>query len=164
MRKDSLARKALVVKKSIIHGYGVFAGEDFAPDDVIEECHVILTYGGDHLLQDYYYSGGGKYHVIPTGYGMIYNHAVDPNATYIFDEEHELLIFKARRPIKEGEEILISYGDTWFEKREMEIKRISWPRKLYLYLIGMPLRALIVCGGLYLLVLLFDHLRASYLH
>jgi|SRR6185312_2801242 len=160
MKKDSLVQKSLVVKKSMIHGYGVFAGEDFAADDVIEECHVILTYGGDRSLRDYYYSGGGKYRLIPTGFGLIYNHAVDPSATYFFDEEHEVLIFKARRPIKKGEEIFVSYGDDWFGRRNMEIRQLSWARKLNQYLIGMPLRALVVCGGLYLLVLL---LRATHL-
>ncbi len=156
MKKDVLVQKAIAVKKSMIQGYGVFAEQDFVQGEIIEECHAILTYGGDDILKNYYYSGG-RYYVVSTGFGLIYNHAIDPNATYIFDKEQELLIFKACRVIKKGEEILISYGDGWFGCRNMEIKHISWWRRLRLFLMGMPLRLLVVCGGIYLLIFLLDH-------
>lgn len=162
MKKDVLVQRPLAIKKSLIHGYGVFAQADIAPDEIIEECHAILTYGGDPVLRDYYYSAG-RYFAVPTGFGLIYNHATDPNATYHFDEESELLTFKALRPIKKEEEIVVYYGHDWFAERKMEVKRISWLRRLYIFVMRMPLRVLVVCGGLYLVMLLLDYLRATHL-
>ena len=37
-----ILNKKIEVRKSPIHGYGVFATEDILPREILEECHFIL--------------------------------------------------------------------------------------------------------------------------
>ena len=112
-----------------MHGRGVFALKNFKKGEIIEKCPIILLNKKDLVfldktpLYDYYFSwvkGGG---VIALGFGSIYNHSYEPNAVYKKDVKNNLLIFKALRNIKKGEEINVNYnGDpknkekVWFEK------------------------------------------------
>jgi len=153
----TLIRKPLSVKKSTIHGYGVFADVDIAAGEIIEECHTILTEGGDDKLSSYYFQGG-KYYAFATGFGSIYNHAEDCNASYEFNEETSLITFKATRNIRKNEEIFISYGEGWFQDRKMPIKHISFLRKVWLFFKKIPLRALVIIGGIYLFISVLQHL------
>jgi SET domain-containing protein len=140
----------LFVKPSVIHGYGVFAAKAFMENEMIEECYSILSTSKDVSLNNYYFVAGKKA-AIPTGFGLIYNHSNQPNATYFFDEARNLTIYKALRPIQPGEEIVISYGKNWFSDRAMPIKSISWPRWLLRFSAGAPLRTSIVISSLLLL-------------
>lgn len=47
--ESALYRSNLIVKKSPVHGYGVFAGADFEKGDVIEECYAVLLEGDDYI-------------------------------------------------------------------------------------------------------------------
>lgn len=113
--KQTLTRKNLIIKKSSIHGYGVFAAEKISPGEIIEECYAIPL--GQAGLIHFRFSGGNS-DVIPLGYGAIFNHANIPNAIYNYDLEHQILIFKAREEIKPGDEIFIHYGNEWFYSRD----------------------------------------------
>ena len=119
--KKKLAHNNLVVKKSPMHGYGVFAGKALRKGEIIEECYVIITNGKDDILEDYYFDANGK-DAILTGYGIIYNHCDDDNAEYTLNIKRKLATFKAIRPIKKGEEIFVSYGDEWFSSRGKRAK------------------------------------------
>lgn len=115
-----LLQNNIIVKHSDIQGYGVFAGKDLLPEDIIEECHILLI--DDHEdLCNYLFYGDGQ-HVLPLGYGCIYNHSDDPNAAFYFDPDRHLMIFKAIKPILSGEEIFTSYGQDWFSQRNIEVK------------------------------------------
>lgn len=116
--KDKLYMNKLVVKKSTIKGYGVFARETIRKGQLIEECYILFSRGGDKGLEDYYFDAKGKLkYAFFTGFGSIYNHSVDPNGDYTIHVKKCLATIKAARTIKKGEEIFISYGDDWFGSR-----------------------------------------------
>lgn len=119
--KTKLVHNNLIVKRSPMHGYGVFAGKDLRKGEIIEECYIIITKGKDKALEDYYFNANGK-DAILTGYGIIYNHCDDDNAEYTLNMKRRLATFKAIRPIKKGEEIFVSYGDEWFSSRGKKAK------------------------------------------
>ena len=117
--KKKLFQNKLVVKKSKMHGYGVFANKTIKKGELIEECYVLICKGGDKGLEDFYFDARGK-NAIFTGFGSIYNHLDDPNADYTINMKKRLATIKADRKILKGEEIFVSYGDEWFETRNMK--------------------------------------------
>lgn len=102
-----------------MHGYGVFAEKTIKKGEIIEECYVLISKGGDKGLEDYYFDVKGKYAMM-TGYGCIYNHLDEPNADYTINSKKKLATFKAHEKIRKGEEIYISYGDEWFKTRGLK--------------------------------------------
>ena len=109
------------VKKSSIHGYGVFAKEDIKKDDIIEECHFmslpsqlydsikrwpILRYVFHYPIRAL---GRFEELVWPFGNGCIYNSSPNPNASWNTDEVNRLFVFYALKDIKKGEEIFTDY-------------------------------------------------------
>lgn len=125
MVKSVLQRKELYVKKSAIHGYGVFAGTDIHKDEIIEECYTLLVPKKTPDLIDYIFKADDNSSALPLGCGPIYNHASQPNADFIYDPENQVMTFKALESIKSGEEILISYGTDWFVSRTLKCKKPS---------------------------------------
>jgi uncharacterized protein len=116
--KSKLFQNKLIVKKSSIHGYGVFAGKAIKKGERIEECYMVLTKVEDDTLGDYFFNIRGKNAVV-TGFGWIYNHSEDPNADYDFNYKNRIMVFRATRPIKKDEEIYVTYGDDWFKSRDL---------------------------------------------
>lgn len=119
--KKELFQNKIVVKKSSMHGYGVFTKKTLKKGEKIEECYIIVTRGGDRKLEDYYFDADGKYAIF-TGYGIIYNHSDDPNADYFINLKNRIVTIKAKRTIPKGAEILISYGTKWFSSRGLTAK------------------------------------------
>ncbi|VVC75606.1 hypothetical protein AQUSIP_08960 [Aquicella siphonis] len=119
--KSKLFQNKLAVKKSPMHGYGVFAEKTIRKGEKIEECYMIVSRGGDKKLEDYYFDANGKYAIF-TGFGIIYNHSDDPNADYKINMKSRVVTFKAVRTIHKGEEIFVSYGDEWFSSRGLKPK------------------------------------------
>ena len=124
--RDAAAR--VRVGRSAIHGTGVFANRRFEPDEVIERCPVLTLAGTDAdavvdtVLGNYVYEWEEGY-ALALGYGSLYNHSHQPAARYEMDYDHDEIHVVARRRIKRGEEITISYnGDAddqapvWFEE------------------------------------------------
>ncbi len=127
--KKQLFQNKLIVKKSSLHGYGVFADKKIRKGEIIEECYIIVSSGGDRKLEDYYFDVRGKNGIF-TGFGIIYNHSDDPNADYFISAKRKLVTFKATRTIQKGEEIYISYGDKWFSSRGKKSKpHLKFKRK-----------------------------------
>jgi SET domain-containing protein len=123
--KHTLNACRLMVKKSPIHGYGVFAAQTISAGATIEECHVVNVGEGQRELWDYYFNKGNEERILVLGNGSIYNHANQPNAKHVFDLTNQLMVFSALKPIGIGEEICISYGKSWFDARELNIKTPS---------------------------------------
>lgn len=119
--KKKLFQNKIVVKKSSMHGYGVFAEKTIKKGEIIEECYIVMCRGGDKGLEDYYFDVNRKYAIF-TGFGIIYNHSDDANADYKINVKRRLTTIKAARTIRKGEEIFISYGDEWFSSRGLEAK------------------------------------------
>lgn len=119
-----LFQNDIYVKKSNMHGYGVFAKKKLRKGEKIEECYIIISKGGDKVLEDFYFDAKGKCAVF-TGFGSIYNHSDDPNADYTINIKKRIATIKASRTIQKGDEIFVSYGDEWFSSRGWKSKNIE---------------------------------------
>lgn len=102
---------------SAIHGRGVFALKNIKIGTIIEEAPIIkmrlqeMTVRKQMLLNYYAFmiDEQNEYTGIALGYGSLYNHSDNCNATYYFDKEKELMIFEAIQPISKNQEITINY-------------------------------------------------------
>ncbi|MDR4229679.1 SET domain-containing protein [Bacillus mojavensis] len=110
---------------------GVFATVDIKKGELIHKAPVLPYPNREHvhiektLLADYVFEYGKNHTAILLGYGMLFNHSYEPNATYEINFENHTFDFYAYTDIKEGEEILINYnGDVddkeplWFDKEQ----------------------------------------------
>ncbi len=118
MDKIESTDKIFVSQSSIPNaGRGVFAKQALGKGEVIEVCPVIevpLTDSSNDndqgLLTNYFfYFGDGL--AIVLGFGSIYNHAYEPNATYIKKPSDGVVEFQAIRDIEVGEEITVNYNN-----------------------------------------------------
>ena len=115
-------------KRSGNKGRGVFALKDFKKGDVIEECPVIPLTAKESvicettILEYYLYPWRGKRDgAVVLGYGMLYNHSVEPNARYHLNYGGRKITYKAIQPIKKGEEILVNYNGDPRDRSDMEL-------------------------------------------
>ena len=110
---------------------GVFATCDIKKGQLLHEAPVIAYPNDEHkhiektLLADYAFEYGINHTAILLGYGMLFNHSYQPNASYEINFDNHTFDFYAYTDIKAGEEILINYnGDEddqellWFDKEE----------------------------------------------
>ena len=99
------------IRKSPLHGYGVFAKDDITKGELLEECYYLeVEWGGD--VDRYYYELTiDKKKVISLGFGSMYNSNPDnkENASMDLDLVNDILIFKSLKDIKKDEEILLQY-------------------------------------------------------
>jgi SET domain-containing protein len=105
-------------------GRGVFAARAFAAGEAVEICPSVElpraeTTGG--VLADYVFDSERTRDavVVVLGYGMLYNHAEDPNLEYEQDDAGVVTFF-AVRSIAPGEELTITYGHDWWATRGSE--------------------------------------------
>lgn len=83
--------------------------------------YMVLNYYAFMIEEQSEYTG------IALGYGSLYNHAENCNASYYYDKERDLMIFEALRKIEKHEEITINYLgaeskgtiDVWAQKPEI---------------------------------------------
>lgn len=123
------------VKNAGHKGLGVFAKTDILDNCIIEYCHSIILDTlivnlQDDKLRQYTYSFDCQetkqtIPILPLGFGMIYNSAdkaEEANAKYSTIESEKLVIYKSNRKIYKGEEILLWWGekyyDWWIAKKE----------------------------------------------
>lgn len=121
------------VRKSAVHGYGVFAKEEILEGELIEECKLLKfrwrnQYHHDPVLSDYPWvnkdcdceeckeHGHVKY--LALGLGSIFNHADNPNTRQQLDYSIELMTVHAKQRILENEEIFINYGKKYWMIRD----------------------------------------------
>ena len=98
-------------------GRGVFAAVDIPEGSVIEVCPVIEIPPSDYehlkatLLRNYYFMWHGEDRVaLCLGFGSLYNHSYEPNATYEKDLSSRVITFKALRLVRKDEEITVNYN------------------------------------------------------
>lgn len=119
MEVTILPPKKIYVKKSPIHGLGVFAGEKITKDEMIEECPILtlpINQGeSSGLLLDYRFNWpqGTEWEeqVVGLGFASLYNHSESPNAYWISNYEKRTFNFIASQDIEVDEEIFVWYGD-----------------------------------------------------
>src|SRR5688572_26907975 len=110
---------------------GVFATRNIQKGELIHEAPVIPYPNEDHdfiektILSDYVFEYGANHTAILLGYGSLFNHSYQPNATYDINFNNHTFDFYAYTDIKAGDEILINYnGDVdcddplWFTEKE----------------------------------------------
>jgi len=104
-------------------GRGVFATRRFETGEEIERCPMLVA---DHDRADdlewgaegYVFGWGDGRTALALGYGSLYNHRYDSNATTL--EKGDELVVTATRPIEVGDEVYINYMGTaqngvWFD-------------------------------------------------
>ncbi|GEK33516.1 SET domain-containing protein [Kurthia sibirica] len=112
---------------------GVFAKVDIKKGTLLHEAPVISYPNEQHehiektLLADYAFEYGLDQTAMLLGYGMLFNHSYDPNATYEINFQNRTFDFTAHKDIKAGEEIFINYNgepedteELWFNKEKEE--------------------------------------------
>ncbi len=110
---------------------GVFATCSIKKGELLHSAPVIAYPNEQHehiektLLADYAFEYGIGRTAILLGYGMLFNHSYDPNATYEINFDNETFDFFAYKDIEAGEEILINYNGEvddqellWFDQEK----------------------------------------------
>jgi SET domain-containing protein len=116
-RPTSLLDSASPIRlgKSRRRGRGVFATRDLADGEEVEQCPVIVVPAEEAedvcatALGSYAYGWDDGAIAIALGFGSLYNHSTDPNATYEEGDDGKSLVIRADRPIAAGQEIFIDY-------------------------------------------------------
>lgn len=115
---DENYRPKVSVKRSSA-GLGLFAGE------TIEKGQLIIEYTGERISEDEANRRGGRYLFQVTDELVIdgtdrkntaryINHACKPNSEAEHDEDDDRIYIRAKKRIKEGEEITYHYGKEYF--------------------------------------------------
>lgn len=112
---------------------GIFAKESIKKGTLLHEAPVLIYPNEEHehiektALADYAFEYGIGRSAILLGYGMLFNHSYEPNATYEINFDNHTFDFFAYKDIEAGEEIFINYnGDVddtdplWFNKEDEE--------------------------------------------
>jgi len=129
--KDKLfTHSGLEIRKSIIHGYGVFTSKHIAANTIIEECMVpyeVIEPGYEYehgemfsrnkdVLPHYRFNGPTdqdgvhRFYITPAGFAMAYNHADDNNILWQHDTTHRLILMITCKDISPDEELFLNYG------------------------------------------------------
>jgi SET domain-containing protein len=107
--------KKIYVDDSPIHGRGVFASEFIKSGEILEECHFIkvpIEVQYPKELYDHFFAWPKRtenHYAVVLGYGSIFNHSDQNNASWETDPSRYKFIFFATRDIEPGEEICTNY-------------------------------------------------------
>ncbi len=120
------------VDSSPVGGRGVFAERTFGKGTVVMRAPLIVMPkdAADLLdrtaLADYYFNGEDGEVILALGLASLLNHADDPNLA-LDDYSDDTFSFRARRPIRRGEELTIHYNNRpgtpatlWFPTASLE--------------------------------------------
>lgn len=116
---------------SDVHFRGVFATEDIEQGELIERCPIAVlawrtNYQKDPVVWAYMYTNScpceeckrhGAHFVMVMGWGQIYNHQDDNNASMNINIRDNFADVVAKKKIKKGEEIFVTYGERYFNGR-----------------------------------------------
>jgi SET domain-containing protein len=114
----------LKVARSPLHGHGCFATRDVKAGEVVARGRLLIfpPEETEHLFRTnlrnylFYVRDGASedppyYTALAMGPMSFCNHAEDPTCDFSIDEAAAEMTLTARRPIAEGDEVTISYGD-----------------------------------------------------
>jgi len=115
------------VKPSVGRGRGVFAIQPISFDELIESCPVILVEPQHRTVLEatplhqclYGWSDDCREVAIALGYGSLYNHSDEPNAAYHRNRSQNAIDFIATKFIAAGEEITISYLNSFDSPKKL---------------------------------------------
>ena len=105
----------LEVRRSSIHGWGVFAREKIEAGETLEECPFFSLDLSSPAMEPvrYYWPRHEPWEklAVPSGFATLYNHSDEACADWETLEDALLFRFFAIRDIEADEEILIDYGE-----------------------------------------------------
>ena len=116
MKSVLFSSEKIEIRRSIIHGWGVFAKEAIEMGELLQECHGVMISSEDYekcktisgiacnsfrVSEDLY--------MIPYGYGAIYNSHSNQNVIASFNTESCIMSFYALRKIRENQELFLDY-------------------------------------------------------
>lgn len=118
------------IRKSPLHGYGVFAKDDITKGELLEECYY-LEIGWSEEMEVYRFDfkdnqlgqtpagESPEKMVISLGFGSMYNASLpgEENGSISHDLDNEIFVFKSVKDIKKDEEILLYY-DLEYETKD----------------------------------------------
>jgi len=116
------------IKRSPLHGFGVFAKKDIKRGEVIEDApYIQITQRWKDVpskLKEYVFTdpyGKDNQFLVVFGSGSIYNHSDKNNCKYEIDNTKRVMQYISKRDIKKGEEIFVNYGkDYWHGKKRQK--------------------------------------------
>ncbi len=110
-------RKNIIVRRTGKKGRGVFALKDFKAGEIVESCPVINITPKERkrlektIFNFYIYPWRStRSGCLALGYGSIYNHSFNPNADWKQNFKTNSMVYRAIKPIKKGEEVLVNYN------------------------------------------------------
>lgn len=127
MKDRLIFNSKIEMRRSPIHGWGVFAKDDIQSNEILEEVpFLILPINkgeASSLFIDYRFNfpcGNWRHQVLPAGFSCYYNHSNTPSAGWYSDEENEIFVFTANKFIPKNSEIFVYYGDVnyWNDSRK----------------------------------------------
>lgn len=109
---------AVSVRDTGRYGRGIFAEKEIQSNELIEASPVIVIdkkeckYLKKTALSNYFFIWGEEYDqaAIALGYGSLYNHSYQPNATFQINPTALTVDFFAIQCIQKDEEITINYN------------------------------------------------------
>lgn len=112
---ELLFSEKLIVKRSKIHRWGVFARQPIKKYEVLEEFPYfkVLTDEINNIkgCVEYSYTLDDKFNVIGMGFCGLYNHSFDANVDFEIDKVNEVMRHYAISDINIDEELTINYGE-----------------------------------------------------
>jgi len=116
------------VRRSGKKGRGVFARKPIRKGTLIERAPMILlpigeVYSGAPRtkLAEYVFLWGRDTVAVALGYGSLYNHSYQPNASY-HNAGPRTQVFRAIRDIEAGEEITVNYNGAPRSRRRVHFR------------------------------------------
>jgi len=121
------------LRKSPIHGHGIFSNAKISEGELIEEAKLLKLSWRSKIIQDsvlinYVWVNNkcncetcqkdGKEQYLAFGYGSIYNHSKNPNTRVDLDFATETMRIYTTKTIEKDEEILVSYGPKYWLIRD----------------------------------------------
>lgn len=119
---------AIEIRQTEGKGRGVFALEDIAAFQTIENAPVIVMNADDRkyldktLLHDYIFEwtpDDEQQCIMALGNVPIYNHSYVSNAEYAMDYQAQTITIQSVRRIAVGEEITINYNGDWNDEKPL---------------------------------------------
>ena len=122
-----MKRCKVEVKPSLGRGRGVFAIQPISCDELIESCPVIPFEPKYRAVLEatplygylYGWSHDSSEVAIALGYGSLYNHSDEPNASYRTNRSRDAIDVIATTVIAVGEEITISYLNSFDSPKKL---------------------------------------------
>lgn len=112
---DLLFSEKLIVKRSKIHRWGVFARQPIKKYEILEEFPYfkVLTEELNNVkgCVEYSYVFDDKFSIIGMGFCGLYNHSSSPNVDFEIDKVNEVMRHYAIADINVGDELTLNYGE-----------------------------------------------------